>query len=186
LGFGGNLALSNTDERLWYTVYTKPQKEDVAQCHLAQKGLEVFLPKLMLPSDRTARRRVVPLFPNYLFARINAQSEQYGYVAWSPGVKRIVSFNGTPAPIESKIVEFLKSQTGDAGFIPARSNLKVGQEVRISGGPFDSLVGMIQEPPNAKGRVRVLVNLLNQQTRVEIPTRYLNAGWIACSAEYTA
>lgn len=128
----------------------------------------------------------MPLFPNYLFARINAQSEEYGYVAWSPGVKRIVSFNGTPAPIENEIVEFLKRQTREAGFIPARSNLKVGQEVRIDGGPFDSLVGMIQEPPNARGRVRILVNLLNQQTRVEIPTRYVNAGWIACSVQPTA
>ena len=177
------ITLSNTGERLWYTVYSKPQKEDLAHCHLAQKGLEVFLPKLLLPSDRSKRPRVVPLFPNYLFTRINVESEEYGYVAWSPGVKRIVSFNGAPAPIESRIIEFLMNQSGGAGSIPARSNLKVGQEVRINGGPFDSLIGMIQEPPNAKGRVRVLVNLLNQQTRIEIPTRYVNAGWIACAAE---
>ena len=170
--------MSDLGKRLWYTVYSKPQKEDLAQCHLLQKGLEVFLPKLLLPSDRAARRRVVPLFPNYLFARINVDSEEYGYVAWSPGVKRILGFNGIPAQIENSVVEFLMNQTGSAGFIPARSNLKVGQEVRINGGPFDSLVGMIQAPPNAKGRVRVLVNLLNQQTRVEIPTRFINAGWI--------
>lgn len=166
-------------ERQWYTVYSKPQKEELAHYYLAQKGLEVFLPKLLLPNDRAARRRLVPLFPNYLFARINAQSEEYGYVAWSPGVKKIVSFNGVPAPIESSVVKFLMKQTGDGGFIPAKSNLKVGQEVRINGGPFDSLVGIIQAPPNAKGRVRVLINILNQQTRVEIPTRYVDAAWVA-------
>lgn len=175
-----------TGERQWYTIYSKPQKEELAQCHLAQKGLEVFLPKLLLPSDRAARRRVVPLFPNYLFARINAQSEEYGYVAWSPGVKKIVSFNGVPAPLESSVVEFLMNQAGRSGYIPARSNLKVGQEVRINGGPFDSLLGMIQAPPNAKGRVRVLINILNQQTRVEIPTRYIDAAWIASGNLATA
>lgn len=174
--------MSKTGERLWYTVYSKPQKEGLAHCQLIQKGLEVFLPKLLLPSNRSKRPRVVPLFPNYLFARFDVHSEEYGYVAWSPGVKRIVSFNGSPSPIENNIVEFLMNQTTGAGFIPARSNLRVGQEVRIDGGPFDSLVGLIAEPPTAKGRVQVLLNLLNQQTKVEIPTRFINAGWIAATS----
>jgi transcription antitermination factor NusG len=37
------------------------------------------------------------------------------------------------------------------------SNLRVDQEVSINGGPFDGLTGIIEEPPNAKGRVRVLL-----------------------------
>ncbi len=169
-------------ERQWYTVYSKPQKEEFAQLQLRLKGLEVFLPKLLLPNCGTKRKRIVPLFPNYLFARINIHSAEYGYTIWSPGVKRIVSFNGSPAPMDSDIVDYLMKQTNTEGLIPARSNLRVGQEIRIDGGPFDGLTGIIQEPPNAKGRVKVLLRLLNRPTKAEIPVELVNSGWVGANA----
>jgi transcriptional antiterminator RfaH len=171
--------MSNLGERLWYAIYSKPQKEEAAHFHLQKKGVEVFLPKLLLPSNKKRRRRVVPLFPSYLFARIDVHSEEYGYVIWSPGVKRLVSFNGVPIPVDDTVVDFLIKEGNEAGFIPARSNLQIGQEVRIDGGPFDGLVGIIQQPPNAKGRVKVLLSLLNRETKVEVPVRFVNCGWVS-------
>lgn len=171
--------MSNLGERLWYAIYSKPQKEEEAHLHLQQKGVEVFLPKLLLPSNQKHRRRVVPLFPSYLFARIDAHSEEYGYVIWSPGVKRLVSFNGVPAPIDDTVVDFLIKEGNGSGVIPAHSNLRIGQDVRIDGGPFDGLVGIIQQPPNAKGRVKVLLSILNRETKIEIPARFVNCGWVS-------
>jgi len=173
----------NLAERQWYTVYSKPQREELAESQLRIKGLEVFLPKLLLPNNGTKRKRIVPLFPNYLFTRINVHSAEYGYAIWSPGVKRLVSFNGIPAPIDSDIVDYLMKQTNTEGLIPARSNLRVGQEVRIDGGPFDGLTGIIQEPPNAKGRVKVLLKLLNRPTKAEISVQLVNSGWIHADAK---
>jgi transcriptional antiterminator RfaH len=170
------------DERRWYTVYSKPQKEEFAQSQLRLKGLEVFLPKLLLPNNGRKRKRIVPLFPNYLFTRINVHSAEYGYTIWSPGVKRIISFNGTPAPIDGDIIDFLMKQTNNEGVIPARSNLKAGQEVRINGGPFDGLVGIVQEPPNARGRVKVLLTLLNRPTKAEVSVQLVNSGWVGPNA----
>jgi transcriptional antiterminator RfaH len=170
------------DERRWYTVYSKPQKEEFAQSQLRLKGLEVFLPKLLLPNNGRKRKRIVPLFPNYLFTRINVHSAEYGYTIWSPGVKRIISFNGTPAPIDGDIIDFLMKQTNNEGVIPARSNLKAGQEVRINGGPFDGLVGIVQEPPNARGRVKVLLTLLNRPTKAEVSVQLVSSGWVGPNA----
>jgi transcription antitermination factor NusG len=65
------------------------------------------------------------------------------------------------------------------GVITARSNLKVGQEVRINGGPFDGLAGIIQEPPNARGRIKILMELLGRRMRVEVPLQSLETGVIA-------
>ena len=48
----------------------------------------------------------------------------------------------------------------------------------IAGGPFDGLAGIIQEPPNARGRVKVLVELLNRQTNVDVPVQFINASWV--------
>jgi transcriptional antiterminator RfaH len=170
------------NERQWYTIYTKPQKEDLAQSQLRLKGLEAFLPKLLLPNHRKKGKRIVPLFPNYLFARINIDSAEYGYATWSRGVKRIISFNGIPTPIDEDIVDFLIKQTNTEGFIPARSNLKIGHEVRINGGPFDGLTAIVEEPPNARGRVRVLLRLLNRPTKAEIPVQLLDGGWVGTNA----
>src|SRR5262245_11172225 len=170
--------MSNLGDRLWYAIYSKPQKEEEAHLHLQQKGVEVFLPKLLLPSNQKHRRRVVPIFPSYLFARINVHSEEYGYVIWSPGVKRLISFNGVPAPIDDAVVDFLIKEGNAGGVIPARSNLQIGQEFRINSGAFDGLVGIIQQPPNAKGRVKVLLSFLNRETKVEIPVHFVNCGWV--------
>ena len=171
--------MTKLGERLWYAIYSKPQKEEAAHFHLRQKRVEVFLPKLLLPSNQKHRGRVVPLFPSYLFARIDAHSAEYGYVIWSPGVKRLVSFNGVPAPIDDNVVDFLIKEGNGSDVIPARSNLQIGQDVRIDGGPFDGLVGIIQQPPNAKGRVKVLLSILNRETKVEVPVRFVNCGWVS-------
>lgn len=138
--------MSLFENKAWYVVYSKPHKEDFAQYHLRTKGVEVFFPRLLLPSTLPRRKPIVPLFPNYLFVRIRIP-EEYECVTWSPGVKRFVSFNEVPVPIDGEVVGYLMRQANPAGVITARSNLKVGQEVRISGGPFDGLAGIIQGPP---------------------------------------
>ena len=163
--------------RQWYVVYSKSHKEEFAQFHLRQKGLEVFFPRLLLPESVKGHRRIVALFPNYLFVRFNFD-EEYQHVLWSPGVKRLVSFNGTATPIDEEILTFLMKQSTSEGIIGARSNLKVGQKVQINGGPFEGLAAIIQEPPNTMGRVKVLLTLLSRQVKAEIPVQFVESNWV--------
>jgi transcriptional antiterminator RfaH len=167
-----------SDNKRWYTVYSKPQKEEFAEFNLQLKGIRVFYPKLMLPESAKKQRRIVPLFPSYLFVHIDIFSDEHAYVTWSPGVKHLVSFNDTPVAIDDPIIDFLMQQATPNGHIPASSNLKPGQEVRINGGPFDGLTGLIQEPPDAKGRVKVLMRLLSRQLQVEVPVRFVECEWV--------
>jgi transcriptional antiterminator RfaH len=169
--------------RKWYAVYTKPQKEDYAQLHLQSKGLETYCPRLWLPEASKKRKRKIPLFPNYLFVRFYLLSDEYNYAAWSPGVRRIVSFNGVPATIDDGIISFLMQQANATGLIVARSNLTAGQEVRLTGGPFDGLAGIIQEPPNARGRIKMLLKLLSRTTKVEVPIRFVKGEWVPSDSE---
>jgi len=167
----------------WYVVYTKPNGEEVACSHLKLKGIDVFFPRLLLPAALGKRKPIIPLFPNYLFVRIQI-FEGYHYVAWSPGVKRFVAFNNSiPVPLDVNVVRYLMNQANSDGIIKARSKLKVGEEVLINGGPFEGLIGIIMEPPNAKGRLKVLMDLLSRQVQVEVPLSFCNSGWIA-SAEH--
>jgi transcriptional antiterminator RfaH len=164
--------------KYWFAVYTKPQKEEYAELNLKLRGVDTFYPKLFLPKPAKRKTQLVPLFPNYLFVHCEIITEEYGTIVWCPGVKRLVSFNGVPAIVDDSIMEFLMDQAGANGIIAARCNVDVGQRVSIAGGPFDGLVGIIQEPPNARGRVKVLLQLLNRETKVDVPVQFINASWV--------
>ena len=174
--------MSFIEAKRWYVVYSKPQREEFAEFCLQHRGIEVFLPKLLFPESLRKRKRIVPLFPNYLFTRID-DLEQYHCVLWTPGVKRIVSFNGIPAPLDESVISFLKQEGTPDGIIAARSDLRKGQEVQITGGPFEGLVGIIQEPPGDNGRVNILMRLLSRQVKVEVPLHSVRCGWIAQPAK---
>jgi transcription antitermination factor NusG len=40
--------------------------------------------------------------------------------------------------------------------------------VRVTDGPLAGLVGIIEDPPDPRGRVRILMDILRTQTRVSI------------------
>lgn len=159
-------------QRDWYVVYSKPYKEEQVQLHLGLKGIESFFPRLEMPASINRGRTITPLFPNYLFARIALATEAH-YVIWSPGVKRIVSFSDTPVPLEENIIAFLRERADERGVIRAQSQLSAGQQVEITGGPFDGFVGIIENPPNAKGRVKILLKLLSRQISVRLGVEFI-------------
>jgi transcriptional antiterminator RfaH len=165
-------------QRDWYVVYSKPHKEEQAQFHLRMKNLDVFFPRLDLVRVAEKRKRIIPLFPNYFFVRIHLPTE-FHYVSWSPGVKRIVSFGERPIPLDDRVVSFLKQQTDTEGVIRAHSQLRPGQEVEIRGGPFDGLIAVIQDPPDAKGRVKILLRLLSRQISVKLGVEFIKGEWVA-------
>jgi len=81
------------------------------------------------------------------------------------------------------VIFSLPVQLKNEGIITARSNLKPGQEVQISGGPFEGLIGIIQYPPDAKGRVRLLLNLLSREVKVAVPLQFIDSGWVAVGGD---
>jgi len=170
----------------WCAVYTKPQKEEFAEYNLRLRGVETFFPKLFLPNVAKRKKQIVALFPSYLFVNVEVVSDELAAITWCPGVNRLVSFNGVPAIVERSTVTFLMDRAKADGVIHARCNLNIGEQVGIAGGPFDGLVGIIQEPPTARGRVKVLLQLLNRPTKVEVPIQFIKTSWVASelSAEY--
>ena len=162
-------------QKFWFAAYTKPQKELYAQWNLRLRGVNTFFPKLLLPKTPRKKERIVPLFPNYLF--VQAHSHECSCIGWCPGVKRVVSFDGCPAIVDDRTVDFLIDQSRADGVILARCGLQTGQKVSITGGAFDGLVGIIESPPNARGRVKVLLQLLNRQTSVDVPVELIEGNW---------
>jgi transcriptional antiterminator RfaH len=156
--------------RRWYVIYTKPRAEDVAREQLEMKQIPVFLPKIPHVTFRKGRlkERIEPLFPSYLFARFAIPDEYYG-VKWAKGVKRIVGNGDTPIPLDDSIVIFLKEKANEKGLVQPESNLKDGDQVRVRQGPLQGLLGIVQGVVGAKGRVRILMDILRAGAKVELP-----------------
>jgi len=157
----------------WYVVSTKLRREPFAQEQLARRGVETFLPRIIEEPVRSVGRTLVsPLFPNYLFVHI-ALEEQYFDVVWTPGVKRFIAFGETPAPVSDVVVGFLQDRVGPEGVLRLVPAFRAGDVVRVRSGPLAGLVGIIEHPGSPRGRVRVLMELLRRQTRVELPQRLI-------------
>ena len=86
-----------------------------------------------------------------------------------------MSFQDQPAPVADEVIAFLRQGMGPDGVLSAPSPLVVGHAVEIDEGPFAGLAGIIVRPPDAKGRVQILLELLQRQVKVEVPAHLLTS-----------
>jgi transcriptional antiterminator RfaH len=158
--------------REWYVVRSKPRREEYAQDQLLRRGVETFLPRIVEAPRGHLAPVVGPLFPGYLFARIDLLS-QYNSVLWAPGVLRFVSFGDVPASVDRAVVEFLQERCGPEGVVRVVPTFHDGDVVRVTRGPLGGLVGIVQGHVSGECRVRVLMELLRRHTQVSVPSRLL-------------
>ncbi len=175
---GANLAPATmADIRRWFAVRTKPRAEGVAAAQLRQRGLEVFAPELELRRVRVRlgqeRAFVEALFPGYLFARLDLGRDCFR-VKWTPGVRSLVQFgeNG-PAALPEEAIEMLRMRAGGGERIIAKDPFLQGVRVSVCRGPLAGLLAVVERPMRASGRVQILIDLLQRQTRVELDVALL-------------
>jgi transcriptional antiterminator RfaH len=154
----------------WYVVQAKRHQEERVRAHLAGKALPVFLPLLEVVHRYRARRvrRLEPLFPGYLFVRLDGEAAGWQAVRWSPGVHRILTVADEPVAVPDGIIEAIQARIGTLGFVRPGITYRPGSRVRILRGPLAGLDAVFARPMSRTGRVRVLVQLLGGRRRVEL------------------
>jgi transcriptional antiterminator RfaH len=165
---GARFADKLSGER-WYVAHTQPRAESRAIVHLERQGYSVFCPRYRktVRHARKAKSILAPLFPNYLFLRLDASRDLWRAVNGTRGIVRLISQGETPQPVPHGIVEALQSRMNAGGVMDLTPTFKVGQAVRIADGPFADLVGTL-EHLDAAGRVRVLLDLLGRSVCVAL------------------
>jgi len=158
--------------RQWYVVRSKPRREEYAQDQLLRRGVETFLPRIVEPLHGRAEPAAGPLFPGYLFARIDLLT-QFNSVIWAPGVRNFVAFGDMPAALDPAVVEFLQERCGPEGVLRVVRTFHDGDVVRVTRGPLGGLVGIVQGRVSGPRRVRVLMELLRRRTQVSVPSQLL-------------
>lgn len=155
----------------WYVLWTNRNKERLAQLALGQRAVATYLPRLVQWPRPMVGSAVAPMFPGYLFVQLDP--ERCGDVTWTPGVKAFVSFGNGPVPIAETVIQFLRHREGPDGLIRCGEPIPGKSEVRIINGPFRGLTAVLEQNLPARDRVRVLMDLLQRTTAVELPARWV-------------
>lgn len=165
---GQDLASQNP----WYVLLVKPKHEKRVEEALSGKGYEVFLP-LFLARRRwlsTSRDVSLPLFPHYVFCRMNP--ERRLPILEIPSVRTIVSFGRAPIPIEECEMQSVRAMVGSGLPITPHHFLHAGARVRVTAGPLTGVEGIL-ETVRGQDRLVVSVALLQRSISVEVHRQHV-------------
>ena len=109
-----------------------------------------------------------PFFSHYLFARLDLQDRAMAKVRWTPGLRRIVCFGDWPALIPDEVVEHIRRRLATMVECQPEAPFEQGEVVHILHGPFEELDAVFDRSLSARGRVRVLLNLMSRQVATEL------------------
>lgn len=162
----------------WIVVNTHPHREMLAIEHLKRQRFECYCPmtERLPPPSRAAKGGAVikPLFPNYVFVRVDANQMRWRPILSTLGVRSMVRFGDRPSTLNDTFIAALKSRE-TAGIIrSAGERFNLGDTVRLVGGPFDGLVTKIIEMTD-RDRLVVLMDLLNQKVKVKVYAQAVTA-----------
>lgn len=151
----------------WYAVRTKPHQEKQAELSIKRNGIECFLP--MLKENKIVRRLkrtvVAPLFPGYLFVRIDL-AEQSRAVAYARGVHSIVRFGSQAAEVDAAVIEAIESKMASGFAGKKHCGFRPGQIVKVEEGPLGGLEAVFVYEMPGKDRAMLLLHSLAFHARV--------------------
>jgi len=156
----------------WYVATTKRHCEEIARLRLAERGIESYLPLTVEWPPPAVGRPIQPLFPGYLLV-LAALPDDFYRVIWAPGVKAFVVFGEGPTPLDNRCIEFLRARESPDGLIRCAEGTEGGMTVRVLHGPLSGLAAVVRRRVPARERVLVLLNLLQRETVVELPERWV-------------
>lgn len=150
---------------IWQVAYTRPRCEKLVAGYCLARRMEHYLPlRLEIKVYQRRKARVLkPLFPGYVFARLNSRLRLA--LLQSGQVVRLL-----PVPDEERFVFELSQVRAALDANPALMACRAiskGQRARITAGPFQGLEGVVEAVRN---EVRVVLNVdfIGQGVPVEV------------------
>lgn len=158
----------------WYVIQCKGGESFRAAEHLNNQGYELFHPILQVQKKRGGKLMWLdePLFPHYLFIRLDRVASNWRPIRSTRGVLRIVTFGNHPLPVEDALIGLLRERGAQAQDNAANVYFRAGEKVEITEGPFKDLQAVFASHKGDE-RAVVLLNLLNRQQQLEMPVTHL-------------
>ncbi|MBB6259708.1 transcriptional antiterminator NusG [Paenochrobactrum gallinarii] len=163
----------------WYIVhaYSNFEKKvaDDIQLKADQKGLSHLIEQIIVPTEKVVevrRGRKVDaerkFFPGYVLIKANLTDALFSLIK---NTSRVTGFLGDPNPVAIPVreIEQILAQVQEGVDRPKASvSFEVGEQVRVSDGPFASFNGIVQEVEEERSRLKVEVSIFGRATPVDL------------------
>ncbi|RDB43249.1 transcription/translation regulatory transformer protein RfaH [Halomonas sp. DQ26W] len=158
----------------WYVIQCKGGESFRAAEHLGNQDYDLFHPVLEVQKKRGGKLVWLnePLFPHYIFIRLDRVASNWRPIRSTRGVLRIVTFGDKPLPVDDALIETLREKGVEDQNTTANVYFRAGETVEITEGPFKDLQAVFASHKGEE-RAIVLLNLLNRQQRLVLPVAQL-------------
>lgn len=175
-----------TSTSQWFAVHTLSGQENKVKTYLEKfrkaEELEDFIHEVLLPTETVSEvnggkksTKVRKLYPGYVFINMRLFEEE-GQVIIKPfyfvkDAGGVIGFVGGdhPAPLRQTEIDEIKARIEAAsGKEVPKVTFEVGEEVKITDGPFLNLNGRIDEVDPARGKLKISVSIFGRFTPVEL------------------
>src|SRR6201998_1176442 len=160
----------------WYIIHAYSNFENkVAESireQAKQRGLSDLFEEVMVPKEKVVevrRGRKVDterkFFPGYVLAKMDLTDEAFHLIKNTPKVPGFLGADNKPMPISEAEANRILHQVQEGIERPKPSvSFEVGENVRVSDGPFASFNGIVEEVDDARSRLKVAVSIFGRAT----------------------
>lgn len=143
----------------------------------AKQGLEDYIEEILVPTEEVVEvkrgQRVNAerkFFPGYVLAKIDLNDTVWHLIKDTPKVSGFLGSGGNkPVPISEREAQRIITQVQEGVDRPRPSIVyDIGEEVKVTDGPFASFNGTVEEIDEEKSKLKVSVSIFGRQTPVEL------------------
>ncbi|MFK7865809.1 MAG: transcription termination/antitermination protein NusG [Alphaproteobacteria bacterium] len=143
----------------------------------AAEGLDALIEEVLVPTEEvvsirrgkkvTTERKY---FPGYIMVKMHMNNASWHLVNDNPKVVGFPSSRGkTPIPMSEKEAQHILYQVKEGVENPRPAiDFEIGEQIRVSDGPFASFNGVVEEVDSVKSRLKVMVSIFSRATRVDL------------------
>lgn len=168
-------------EKNWYVVHTYSGYENKVKANLEKRvetmGMEDKIFRVIIPEeeetdfkDGKKRTLMKKTFPGYVLVEIIMTDDSWYVVRNTPGVTGFIGSSGggvKPTPLLEEEADFILKQMGvKEGRL--EFDVEIGEMVQVLEGPFAEFQGKVEEIDEAKGKVKVSVDMFGRETKMEL------------------
>ncbi|WMS41716.1 transcription termination/antitermination protein NusG [Acuticoccus sp. MNP-M23] len=132
---------------------------------------DVLVPKEKMSEVRRGRRIDTErnVYPGYVLVKCALTDEVFHLIKNTPKVTGFLGATQRPQPIPDREAERILTQVTEGVERPRPTvTFEVGEQVRVSDGPFASFNGLVEEVDDERARVKVAVSIFGRPTNVEL------------------
>ena len=141
-----------------------------------QKGLAERFEEILVPTEEVVEvKRGAKVnserkfFPGYVLIKMDLDDETWHLVKNTAKVTGFLGGRGRPSPISDAEAARIMRQVQEGIERPKPSiTFEVGEQVRVSDGPFTSFNGVVEEVDEEKSRIKVAVSIFGRATPVDL------------------